>query len=161
MKKLIGGTVLAAFALLAVVATALATSPSGVTKNETLALGNVPDLNVKAKTGHWKVKIRTKGPSTVAVSELRIAPGGNVGWHSHPGPSFVIVKSGTLTFYDGDDPNCTPQRHEAGTAYVDPGGDTHIVRNEGAEELVLYVTRVLPQDAAPRIDEPSPGTCPF
>ncbi|MBA2295963.1 MAG: cupin domain-containing protein [Actinobacteria bacterium] len=161
MKKLLGGTVLAGFALLAIVATALATSGSGVTKNETLALGNVADIDVKVKTGDWKVNIDTKGPSTVAVSEIRVAPGGNFGWHSHPGPSFVIVKSGTSTFYDGDDPDCTPQRHPAGTAYVDPGGDTHIARNEGTEELVLFVTRVVPEGATPRIDEPNPGNCPF
>lgn len=73
----------------------------------------------------------------------------------------MIVKSGTSTFYDGDDPDCTPQRHPAGTAYVDPGGDTHIARNEGTDELVLYVTRVVPEGATPRIDEPNPGNCPF
>lgn len=162
MKKLVGATaVLSGLAALVVAATALATAGSGVTKNETLATGNIADVHVNVKTGDWKVKIDTKGPSTVAVSEIRIAPGGNFGWHSHPGPSFVIVKSGTSTFYDGNDPDCTPQPHPAGTAYVDPGGDTHIARNEGTVELVLYVTRLIPEGAAPRIDEPNPGNCPF
>jgi hypothetical protein len=43
----------------------------------------------------------------------------------------VIVKSGTSTFYRGDDPTCTPEVHPAGTAYADPGGGVHIARNEG------------------------------
>lgn len=160
MKKLIGGAILAGVALLAIAATALATSGSGVTST-TLAQGNVGDIDVKVKTGDWKIRLDTEGPSTLAVTENRVAPGGHFGWHSHPGPSLVIVKSGTSTFYDGDDPDCTPHVHTAGTAYVDPGGHTHIARNEGSEELVLLVTRLAPEGVPTRIDEPAPGNCPF
>ena len=132
MKKLVGGTaILAGFALLAIAATALATSAVGVTSTP-IASGNADDIDVKVKTGDWKVHLETKGASTLAVSENRVAPGGNFGWHSHPGPSLVIVKSGTSTFYRGDDPDCTPEVHPAGTAYVDPGGVVHIARNEGS-----------------------------
>ncbi len=161
MKKLVGGTaILAGVALLAIAATALATSGLGVT-NTTLAQGSIDEIDVKVKTGDWKVKIDTKGASTVSVSEIKIAPGGNFGWHSHPGPSLVVVKSGTSTFYRGDDPDCTPEAHPAGTAYVDPGGVVHIARNEGSQELVLLVTRLAPAGVPPRIDEPNPGNCPF
>jgi len=161
MKKLVGGSaILAGVALLAIAATALATSGLGVT-NTTLAQGNIDEIDVKVKTGDWKVKIDTKGASTVSVSEIKIAPGGNFGWHSHPGPSLVVVKSGTSTFYRGDDPDCTPEAHPAGTAYVDPGGVVHIARNEGSQELVLLVTRLAPAGVPPRIDEPNPGNCPF
>jgi hypothetical protein len=73
----------------------------------------------------------------------------------------VIVKSGTSTFYRGDDPHCRPEVHPAGTAYVDPGGMAHIARNEGTEDLVLLVTRLIPNGAAPRSDEPDPGNCNF
>ncbi len=162
MKKLIGATaLLVALASLAIVATALATLSSGVSSTA-IAQGNMAELDVKGKTGDWKVNLRTKGETTLAVSENRVAPGGHFGWHSHPGPSLVIVKSGTSTFYSGDDPTCTPQRHEAGSAYVDPGGGVHIARNESAtEDLVVIVTRIIPAGAAPRIDEPSPGNCNF
>ena len=159
MKKLIGG--LTGIALLVIAAAALATPGSGVTST-TLAQGNVDDIDVKVKTGDWKLKIDTKGATTLAVSENRVAPGGNFGWHSHPGPSLVIVKSGTSTFYRGDDPDCTPQVHTAGSAYVDPGGVVHIARNESAtEELVLLVTRLSPAGIPPRKDEPDPGNCDF
>ena len=74
----------------------------------------------------------------------------------------MIVKSGTSTFYRGDDPDCTPVVHPAGSAYVDPGGVVHTARNESVtEDLVLLVTRPVPEGAAPRIDEPNPGNCPF
>ena len=159
MMKLIGGTFVAGLALV-IVATALATSATGVTSTS-LGTGTVEDIGVDVKTGEWKVKLDTKGSSTLAVSENRVAPGGDFGWHSHPGPSLVIVKSGTSTFYNGDDPSCTPQVHPVGTAYIDPGGETHIARNEGTEELVVVVVRVIPEGAAPRIDQPAPGNCPF
>jgi quercetin dioxygenase-like cupin family protein len=113
------------------------------------------------KTGAWKLRIKSKGLSDLSVTENRVAVGGHFGWHSHPGPSLVIVKSGTSTFYRGDDPDCTPEVHQAGTAYVDPGGVTHIARNEGSVELVLLVTRLAPSGVAPRIDQLDPGNCNF
>ena len=162
MKKLaISTVVLAGLAVLAVATTALATMSSGLTST-TLAQGNVDQLDAKVKTGDWKLDLDTKGPSTLAISENRVTPGGNFGWHSHPGPSLVIVKSGTSTFYRGDDPDCTPEVHPAGTAYIDPGGVVHIARNESVtEDLVVLVLRLVPQGAAPRIDQPNPGNCPF
>lgn len=162
MKKLvIGSVVLAGLTALVIAATALATSASGVTST-TIAQGNVADdINVNVKTGDWKVKLDTKGPSTLAVTENKVAVGGHFGWHSHPGPSLVIVKAGTATEYHGDDPNCTPEVHLAGTTFVDPGGGVHIVRNEGSVELVVIVSRLVPAGAAPRIDEADPGNCDF
>ena len=162
MKKLVLVVVLGGFAVLAIATTALATMASGVTST-TIAQGNVEaDLGSKVKTGDWKLNFDTKGPSTLAVSENRVAPGGTFGWHSHPGPSLVIVKSGTSTFYRGDDPDCTPQVHPTGTAYLDPGGVVHTARNESAtEDLVVIVLRVIPVGAMPRIDEANPGNCPF
>ena len=162
MRKLIGVTALfAGLAALMVAATALATLGSGVTSTPTVQ-GTVDDIDVKVKTGDWKVQIDTKGASTLAFTENRVAPGGHFGWHSHPGPSLVIVKSGTSTFYRGDDPDCTPEVHPAGTAYVDPGGVVHTARNESlTEDLVLLVTRLTPAGAAPRIDEDNPGNCNF
>lgn len=161
MKKLAGAAILSVLALLAIVATALATDSAGVT-SMTLAQGNVEEIDVRVKTGAWRVQIDTKGPSTLAVSENRVIPGGHFGWHSHPGPSLVIVKSGTSTFYRGDDPDCTPEVHFAGTAYVDPGGVVHTARNESrTEDLVLLVTRLVPEGAPPRINEPDPGNCDF
>jgi quercetin dioxygenase-like cupin family protein len=162
MKKLVLLAVLAGFGVLAIATTALATMASGVTST-TLAQGNVDvDLDAKVKTGDWKLMLGTKGPSTLAISENRVAPGGTFGWHSHPGPSLVIVKSGTSTFYRGDDPDCTAQVHPAGTAYIDPGGVVHTARNESVtDDLVVIVMRIIPAGAAPRIDEANPGNCPF
>jgi quercetin dioxygenase-like cupin family protein len=162
MKKLIGGTALfVGLGVLVIAATALATSSFGVT-SRSLGSGMLEPVDVKVKTGDWKLRLKTKGLSDLAVTENRVAPGGHFGWHSHPGPSLVIVLSGTSTFYRGDDPDCTPEVHQAGTAYVDPGGVVHTARNESAtEDLVLLVTRLSPSGVAPRIDEANPGNCSF
>jgi quercetin dioxygenase-like cupin family protein len=160
MRKFVTAATLLGLTALMVVATALATMSSGV-GSSTIAQGTIDDLDVKVKTGDWKVRLDAKGESQLVVSENKVAPGGYFGWHSHPGPSLVIVKSGVSTFYNGDDPDCTPQVHPAGTAYVDPGGSVHTARNEGTEELDLIVLRLLPVGAPQRIDEPSPGNCPF
>lgn len=160
MKKLASGAaILAGLAILVIAAAALATTPSGLTSTA-IAQGSLEPVDVKGKSGDWEVGIATKGQSNVVVVENRVAPGGSFGWHSHPGPSLVIVKSGTATFYRADDPTCTPKVFKQGDAFADPaGGVVHIVRNEGSEELVVIVTRVLPAGAPARTDEPDPGNC--
>ena len=139
---------------------AFATAPSGVTST-TFAIGHFDGIDAKTVSGPWQARIDAKGASDLYVLENRIAPGGSFGWHSHPGPSLVIVKTGALTLYRADDPTCTPQVIQAGSGFVDDGGDVHIVRNEGAVETVVYVTSLVPRDQPRRIDQPSPGNCSF
>lgn len=165
-------TVLLSAGLLAgaVTGIALATPPSpgvGGTAQVQIAGGTLDPITLKTKVGDWESEIETKGQSSLVVVENKVPPGGHFGWHSHPSPSLVIVKSGTSTFYRGDDPTCTGQAHTAGSAYVDPGGVVHTARNESlTEELVLIVVRLLPQPlppgVTPRIDAPTrPSACDF
>jgi quercetin dioxygenase-like cupin family protein len=140
--------------------TVLATPPSGVTTTP-IAMGRFGPIDTKVKTGAWKASIRTKGVSDFHVLQNTIIPGGTFGWHSHPGPSLVIVKAGTATFYHADDPTCTPHVVPTGSGFVDSGGAVHVVRNEGNVDLVTIVASLVPAGAARRIDEPDPGNCPF
>src|SRR5712691_11021926 len=106
----------ALIAVVAIVGVVLATPISGVTTT-TFAVSRFADINAKtltdidpsANVDYWQARINTKGSTDVYMLENRIAPGGTFGWHSHPGPSIVLVKSGTLTLYRGADPTCTPQ----------------------------------------------------
>lgn len=138
----------------------LATPGSGVTST-LFAVGKFDGIDAKTLSSKWQARINVKGATDIHVLENRIAPGGTFGWHSHPGPSIVIVKTGALTLYRGDDPTCTPEVIGAGFGFVDDGGDIHVVRNEGTVETIVYVTSLVPRDAARRIDEPSPGNCGF
>jgi len=145
-------------ALAAYGGTVLATAANGVTST-TFAVGHFGEIDAKTISSKWQARIDTKGESDLYVLENRIAPGGTFGWHSHPGPSLVIVKSGALTLYKADDPTCTPEVIQAGSGFVDQGGDTHLVRNEGTIETVVYVTSLVPRGVARRIDEPHPANC--
>jgi quercetin dioxygenase-like cupin family protein len=155
-----GAALLAGFVVVAVGATALASPIVGV-QSTNLGVATFESIEAKTLSSEWQARIDTKGATDVYVVENKIEPGGTFGWHSHPGPSIVVVKSGEVTLYSGDDPTCTPTRVPAGSGFVDDGGDVHLVRNEGTVEAVVYVTSLVPKGAARRIDEPSPGNCPF
>jgi hypothetical protein len=140
----------------------------------TLAKATFGDLDIKAKTipaDVWKAELTTKGDSDLYVQQNTWDPsacGGCVpssGWHTHPGPSLVIVTQGTVTEYDGDDPTCTPHVYSAnGTnAFVDIGsGAEHIIRDESGALAKTVVVQLIPKDATRRIDvTPAPGNCPF
>ena len=70
---------------------AMATPSSGVTTT-TFAVGAFDEIDAKVVDPNFQVRIDTKGTSDVHVLENRLAPGATFGWHSHPGPSLVVVK---------------------------------------------------------------------
>lgn len=120
-----------------------------------------PNFNVKRKTDDWQMEIKSKGPFDMAVQTIVFQPGGQSGWHTHPGPVFIQVLSGTMTFYMSDDPTCTPMVRTAGQSYVDIGEHPHIARNEGTAVATNLVTYFAPPGAALRIDADAPGNCSF
>jgi quercetin dioxygenase-like cupin family protein len=101
---------------------------------------------------------------TPVVQQIVIGPGGHTGWHSHPGPVVVVIKTGALTFYSSEDPTCTGRTYTAGQAFIDSGqGHVHIARNLSASENVeLWATYFDgPPGGAFRVDAGDPGTCGF
>jgi quercetin dioxygenase-like cupin family protein len=110
------------------------------------------------KIGDWKAKINID-QFQLYVVEVTIQPGGWLGWHSHPGLSFVVVKSGTASFYEADDPTCTPVRMGPLGTFFEPAGDVHMVRNEEAVPLVNLVIQLTPPGAPRAIGESGPD-CP-
>jgi hypothetical protein len=84
-------------------------------------------------------------------------PGATTGWHKHPGPVYITVTSGELTFYEVDDPTCSPKVYKAGQGFVDYGAG-HIGFNKDpnnpASDVTVAVTNV---GGAFRIELPAPG----
>jgi quercetin dioxygenase-like cupin family protein len=107
-----------------------------------------------AKIGDWKAKLSIDQFQLYAV-EVTIQPGGWLGWHSHPGLSLVVVKSGTATFYEAD--GCTQQVIPTGGTFFESAGDVHMVRNEGPDPLVNLVIQLTPPGAPRAVGEPDPG----
>jgi quercetin dioxygenase-like cupin family protein len=103
---------------------------------------------------------RVAGVSEVRVTKFELAPGGAFPWHQHPGPVWVVVTKGTLTFYSA---SCNSQAYPTGSAFFDVGNLTHTARNEGSEPVEVIATFMFPADAGPAasLPQPAPDTCPI
>jgi hypothetical protein len=181
-RKLVWLVLLAAALTLAAFYPAIkveATAPSGFT-GTTLAVGKFGKIDVfnhsiQRNAGHahkknmWLSLQKTRGSSDLYVQSNVWQPGGSTGWHTHPGHSLIIVTAGTVTAYEGDDPDCKPSEYTAGMGFVDPGGGhVHNLRNEGTVEARTIAVQLIParpdgSSSAPdrRIDAEAPGNCPF
>jgi hypothetical protein len=98
------------------------------------------------------------------IQQMVLAPGGHTGWHTHPGPAVVLIKSGTLTLYSLEKTGCVPRIYSAGQAFVDSGqGHMHLAANLSfIENVELWVTFFdVPPGGAFRLDAANPGGCPF
>ena len=97
------------------------------------------------------------------MQQIVFGPGGYTGWHSHPGPAIALVKSGELTLYSGDDPNCEGHPYGVGQAFIDPGqGHIHMARNLTNQTTEVWVTYLdVPPGQSVRLDATDPGNCVF
>jgi quercetin dioxygenase-like cupin family protein len=101
-------------------------------------------------------------PADVVVAKATVPPGASFGWHSHRAAAVAIVKSGTLSLYDGADPTCAAQRYSAGKGFVEQPGHVHLARNEGHRPVVVLVTYLgLKHGVNPDVPAARPGNCPF
>lgn len=113
-KKSLGAIFLTPFVITALAAPAVATPSTGLASS-TFSLGRFGAFHLNTNAGpHHQIKLKTKGDSDVYVVSNTFAPGAASGWHTHPGPSLITVKSGTITAYEGDDPACRPRAYTAG-----------------------------------------------
>lgn len=121
-------------------------------------------FDVKRIGDDWQMQIKSKPAFEMAVQRIKFNPGGQSGWHSHPGPVFIQVVYGRMTFYQADDPTCSPIVRSAGQGYLDLGAQPHIAVNETADSAVNVVTYFAPPGTPTsglKIDANSPGNCPF
>lgn len=153
---------------------AAATAPSGVTVT-VLSRATVPAFDVgrrfrqqregserhRGKT--WKIELEATQMIDVVTALFTIQPGGHSGWHTHPGPAIFTIRTGTLTMYDGEDPECVPHTFTAGMGSLEADTDRHIhlLRNETSTVAETVVTLLLPVGAPLRTDLPDPATCSF
>ncbi len=123
---------------------------------------NLTSFTLRVGKGREQQVINVRAAQETAIGQLVWSPGGHTGWHTHPGPAVVLVKSGQLSFYDGEDPTCTARIYSAGQSFIDSGqGHVHLVRNESqTENAEVWTTYFdVPPGGATRIDAPNPGNC--
>ena len=144
-------------ALAAFVAVTMASPPSGVTPT-LLARGTYDAFKVRSPhDSPVDYKAEAKSPLDFVVRRHDYAIGGYTGWHTHPGPVFITVTQGALTYYHYGDPTCTPHVVTAGHGLVDDGRG-HMVRNESGATAQDVSVIMAPVGGAFRgeLDPPSP-----
>src|SRR2546425_1022292 len=123
--------------------------------------GNLGTFHIQSKAGDYDAELKSHDNTDIVVVSIVVTPGGNSGWHYHPGPVLVTVKTGTITFYMGDDPSCSAHVHgrlhgtrvlPLGSAiYVYGSGPPHDAvlagADAGASGVFAHVPMILP--AAP------------
>ena len=144
-----------------------------------VARGLAKAFHIRSTDG-FDVEIKTRDNTDIAVSNVLVSPGGTSGWHTHPGPVLVIVKSGAITFYragkhggqNADDENgdngrnaltCSRTVYPRGSGVLEVPAPGHVMlaRNEGTTDATVTATYFAPPGAALRIDKAWPGgNCP-
>jgi hypothetical protein len=147
---------LAVIALAAFTAIIRASPASGVTAT-LFARGTYPAYHLKTDPkSSIDFEAKTKQETDVVVQRHDYAPGATTGWHQHPGPVFITVTQGQLTFYERDDPSCTPHVVTAGHGYVDTGMG-HIGFNTSGQVASDVTVAIAPVGAPFRIELDAPG----
>lgn len=141
-------------ALTIVSGSANATAPSGATTQLISRATFADDYSTNVDG----IKAKIKGPVDVAVIHVTIQPGGTLGWHSHPGATFVMVTSGTITRVNAD--GCGSEAVSAGHGFYEDPNSVHVAENRSSEPAETYVTFIVPVGSPLRIDEPAPDCTP-
>ena len=130
--------------------------PTTVPTGFFVAHNNVADVPVSAIAR----AAAANGGADVFVQHLRFPPNQAFQWHSHPGPVFIMVQSGSLTYQDTASNTCRDRTYTAGRGLVDPGfGHVHrvIAGPSGAEAYFFFI--LPPGSETHIISAPAPEEC--
>ena len=111
---------------------------------------SVPDADNDA---YFNARLTTDGPSTVTLQDAAFAPGGQNGWHSHPGIVIVTLISGSIEWFDA---NCNRKVYNAGDSWTE-GSQTHAFRVLGTTGIHSTAVFIIAKDQPYRIDKPAPA----
>lgn len=114
------------------VAAAVATPPSGKISRNELVTGNITD----------SITIERSEPSDAQIYVVSFEPASDTGWHTHPGPEYVMVKAGEIVLQRA--PACGKVTVKAGHGVFIPGGTPHVAHNVGKEPAEVYASLVMP-----------------
>jgi quercetin dioxygenase-like cupin family protein len=104
-------------------------------------------------------KFENKAPVDFVHATLTFGPGDRTPWHYHPGPTFVTVQQGQITFQESD---CSTRTYTAGQSFVEGGADNvGRAQNTGTTDARVYVLFVTPVGAPMTVNLTSgTPTCP-
>jgi quercetin dioxygenase-like cupin family protein len=125
-----------------------------------VAAGNVVSKNLNVSgvakdlndNNYFNVSLTTQGRASISSQVASFNPGGENGWHSHPGLVTVMLTKGSIVWYNG---NCEATTYNAGDAWAE-GSQVHMFRVVSKEAVLIYATFITAQGEALRTDKPEP-----
>jgi len=148
-------------------APALATPGSGFAPSPIVNghFGTLNENTASDKTGEWGMILKTLDDTDIGADRLSLQPGGYSGWHAHPANVFVTVTQGSIVWYDGSNPLCTPHTYSAGQSFIEKAYRIHDVRNASSSATAEFVAIVIKPvgflGPAFRLDRTEPNNCNF
>jgi len=122
------------------------------------ARGQVAPLQIiglaQGRGGDNAVNLHVNGPSDVLTAQLVFQPGAETGWHTHPGPTVVVVKNGALTEYHSN--GCITV-HAAGSVFFETKGEVHNAVNQTGEVVEVFATFLSPAGTQALMPASDPG----
>jgi quercetin dioxygenase-like cupin family protein len=100
------------------------------------------------------VILHMKGATDVLQTDLIFQPGATTGWHIHPGPVVVVIKTGALTEIQSN--GCVIV-HNAPSAFFENPDEVHNVVNQTGVVTEVLATFLSPVGTQPLIPVPDPG----
>jgi quercetin dioxygenase-like cupin family protein len=127
-----------------------------VGSNEAHAQGNSLQITTLAQGSSQKKTpiMRVNQANDVLQALLVFQPGGETGWHIHPGPVVVVVKSGAITETHRN--GCVTV-HPTGSVFFETAGEVHNATNQTGGVAEVFATFISPAGAQPLIPVPDPG----
>ncbi|SRR6266545_1170786 len=100
------------------------------------------------------------GKADVFIEHARLAPNAAVAFHTHPGPSFITVQTGSLNYEEAAGERCLRKSFGQGRGFVD-GPSRHVHRvTAGASGADYYEVYLLPRRTGPHFtNAPAPADC--
>ncbi|MGI5404274.1 cupin domain-containing protein [Streptomyces sp. CA-135486] len=102
--------------------------------------------------------LRVRNVTDVVEQTLTIKPGGDTGWHVHPGLVVLTVQKGTIVRRNAD---CTEEVFPQGTSFIKQGNVPLNGVNEGTEPIELHLTYLKPKGTPLRYEREAPRYCNF
>jgi quercetin dioxygenase-like cupin family protein len=102
----------------------------------------------------FSASLQTEGASNIIQHEVKFAPGGTTGWHTHPGIVLLTLAadSGPIDWYDA---KCGKTTYQAGDSWTE-GTKLHDVVNSSSMDAHFLVTYIVAKDVPKRTDQPQP-----
>lgn len=102
--------------------------------------------------------LRVRNVTEVVEQTLTIQPGGDTGWHVHPGLVVLTVQKGTIVRKNAD---CTEEVFPKGSSFIKQGNLPLNGVNESNEPIELHLTYLKPKGTPLRYERKAPKYCYF